>query len=219
MNKQDKSQFAALMTGIAELYQKKISNTMLNIYWRALKRFDLCDVQRAVDAHVIDPEAGQFMVKPSDVVRHIEGNAETIALLAYSKVESTVRHIGSYTSVAFDDPIIHSVIEEMGGWVRFCTIKTEAVPFQTNEFIRRYQGHLLIRRPDYPRYLPGIFDNPEKLPVLVGDKKKAKEVMKGGCVIYLPIHREERSLLTHDSESVEDANYQNTNGEQENENN
>lgn len=209
MNENDKHEFAALMTGIAELYNKKISNTLLSIYWNSLKRFEFKKIKGAVEAHVNDPEAGQFMVKPADIVRHIEGNWEIHALRAYSKVESTIRHIGSYTSVAFDDRIIHAVIDDMGGWVKFCSIKTEAVPFQTNEFIKRYIGYLIIQPSDYPRYMRGLFDNPSKPPLLVGDKNKAKEVMAGGCDTHFLIHQGERPLLENYLDSVEDINHSN----------
>lgn len=218
MNEQDKAAFAALMTGIAEIYQKKISTALLNIYWRALSRYDLAEIQRAMDTHVVNPSVGQFMAKPADVVSYIEGTAEMRALQAYSKVESAIRHIGSYTSVAFDDPIIHAVIRDMGGWVRFCSIKTEAVPFQTNEFIKRYQGYLSFKRSDYPPYLRGLFDDPKKLPVLVGDKEKAKVVIAGGNDNYQLIHRGEQKQLIHCAKSLEDSNSQNTKGDDGNEN-
>lgn len=211
MNEHDKSAFAALMTGIAELYNKKISTQLLTIYWRGLRHFDFEEVQRAVDAHVVNPDSGQFMVKPADVSREIEGNHEMRALQALSKVESAVRHIGNYSSVAFDDPIIHAVIHDMGGWVVYCSCKGDDIPFQANQFLKRYQGYLQRKLERYPAYLPGSFERThqfygfgvKELPYLVGDVEKAKQVMQSGKNAGQLIHRQEHLSLPHKSSKEE----------------
>lgn len=180
MTEHDKPQFAALMTGVAELYNKKISTVLLNIYWKTLSRFEFEDVQRAIELHVNDPDTGQFMAKPADIVRYLEGSKEEKALHALSKVESAVRHIGHYTSVAFDDPIIHAVIRDMGGWAKFCTCKEESYGFQSSQFLKRYQYYLKYGMTNYPGFLPSIFDKNCKKALLLGNKEKALEVMQKG---------------------------------------
>lgn len=188
MNDQDKPVFAALITGAAELYSKKISTALLNFYWKSLKQFDFSDIERAVMAHINDRVSGEFMVKPCHIRGYIEGDSETRTLQALSKVESAVRHIGNYTSVAFDDPIIHAVIEDMGGWIKYCSCKGDDIPFQSNEFIKRYRGYLQGKIIQYPAYLVGSVERshrfygfePKEPPVLVGDKNKVKQVMQKG---------------------------------------
>lgn len=203
MNEHDKPAFAALMTGIAELYHKKISTHLLTIYWRGLWQFDFEEIKKAMDAHVSNPDVGQFMAKPADIVRWIEGNGEMRALQALSKVESAVRHIGNYSSVAFDDPIIHAVIKDMGGWVAYCSCKGDDIPFQANQFLKRYQSYLQSKLDRYPAYLPGSFERThhfygfdvKELPRLVGDAEKAKQIMQSGIKTGLLIHRQEHLSL------------------------
>jgi hypothetical protein len=55
------------------------------------------------------------MLKPSDVVRYLEGSTSCQALQAWSKVMQAVKTIDQYDSVVFDDSLIHAVIHDMGG--------------------------------------------------------------------------------------------------------
>ncbi len=115
---------------------------LIDIYWQVLKQYELEDVQNAFQSHIQNPDCGQFLPKPADIVRLIEGSGETKALLAWAKVERAVIQIGSYQSVVFDDPLIHAVIEDMGGWVKLCSMKNEQMPFYANEFQKRYMGYV-----------------------------------------------------------------------------
>ena len=152
----DIPKFSAMMAGIGELYGKSISAQLTDIYWRSLKFYELQDVQQAFQAHINNPDCGQFFPKPADVVRFIEGSGETKALLAWAKVDRAIIQIGSYQSIAFDDPLIHAVLEDMGGWVKLCSMKNEQMPFYANEFQKRYMGFVNNKPKRYPKYLYGL---------------------------------------------------------------
>lgn len=199
MRVNEKSDFAKLMTAVAELYGKKMSSALLSIYWGALERFCFADIRRAITQHVNNADVGQFIPKPADIVRYLEGDSHTHALQAWSKVESAIRRIGAYDSVAFDDPIINIVIADMGGWGKMCAIATKEMPFRANEFMKRYQGYFRGCPMNYPKYLRGIFehtnrvnDYPENtISVLVGDELRALSVLKeGNHSSSLTIHHE-----------------------------
>lgn len=190
MKTQNQSDFAKVMTAIAELYGKKISPTLLSIYWTALERFSLHSIKKAIAHHVNDTDVGQFMPKPADIARYLEGNNETKALQAWSKVESAIRHIGAYETVVFDDSIIHVVLIEMGGWAKICSTSNEEMPFKANEFIKRYQGYLRNRPENFPKQLIGTFDHANRAsghskaasstPVLIGEENKALQILSRG---------------------------------------
>jgi hypothetical protein len=187
MEQRDIPKFSALMVGIGELYGKTISSQLTDIYWLAMKKYDLQDVQKAFNRHVNNPDGGQFFPKPADIVRLLEGSGETKALQAWAKVERAIIQVGRYQSVVFDDPLIHAVIEDMGGWIKLCTIKNEDLPFRANEFQKRYMGFVLKNPNRYPKYLCGISEQENAkngfecaAPVLIGDADKAVEVIKSG---------------------------------------
>ncbi len=187
MQTQDIPKFTTLMAGIGELYGKTISTQLIDIYWHVLRKYELIDVQNAFQTHVKNPDCGQFFPKPADIVRFIEGNGESKALLAWAKVERAVIQIGRYQSVAFDDSLIHAVIEDMGGWVKLCAMSNEQMPFIANEFQKRYMGYVNKKPERHPKYLWGLSecDNAKngfevEPPVLIGDASKAKEVLESG---------------------------------------
>lgn len=203
MREHEKADFAIMMTAVAELYSKKMSSASLSIYWAALERFSLVDIRRAITQHVNNADVGQFMPKPADIVRYLEGDSQTHALQAWSKVESAIRHIGSYDSIAFDDPIIHRVIADMGGWIKVCSISIKEMPFCSQEFIKRYQGYLHRKPAKYPKYLVGGLEHGNQtnsydgivntVPVLIGDERLAMAVLKEGSdSSAIPIQRHTR---------------------------
>lgn len=197
MTEHDKPNFAKLMMLMAELYNKKMSKAFFQFYWEKLQRFDYADVEAAINLHTDDGDVGQYVFKPCDVTRYVDGTLETQALRAYSKVESAIRHLGSYTSVAFDDPRIHAVICDMGGWVKYCCCKESQLGFQQNEFIKRYRGYAQGKLSRYPSYLRGIAEHSNTmngylknpLPALIGDLEKAKLVMQSGKGSTVLIHQ------------------------------
>ena len=191
-----------MMAGIGELYAKTISSHLIDIYWQALKRFELIDVQAALEAHINNPDSGQFFPKPADVVRFIEGSGETKALQAWAKVEKAIVQVGGYQTIVFDDPLIHAVIEDMGGWIKLCSIKNIDMPFRANEFQKRYMGFVSKHPCRYPKTLCGIaeLDNTKNgyatdAPLLIGDAKRAEQVIKSGSGASLSVQRLRQSVL------------------------
>lgn len=113
----DVPEFTIMMVGIGEIYRSPISKFLTGHLLKSLKHFEWQDVECALNAHIYNPDCGQFFPKPADVVRFIEGSGETRALQAWSKVEQAIKQVGGYQSVVFDDALIHAVLENMGGCI------------------------------------------------------------------------------------------------------
>ena len=202
METHDISKFLNLMAGIGELYAKPLSSHLIDIYWQALKRFDLIDVQAAFEAHINNPDCGQFFPKPADIVRFIEGSGESKALQAWAKVEKAIIQVGAYQSMIFDDALIHAVIEGMGGWIKLCSVKNDELPFKANEFQKRYMGFVHIAPERHPKFLCGLteLENSKNgfsvnMPLLIGDVKKAEQVMQSGGGTPLSVQQLSQSVL------------------------
>ena len=76
MNSTDKAGFATHILAIAEIYGKALSTPTIGIYWTALQGYPLAEVQRAIERHVHDPDAGRYFPKPADLIRHLQSRAE-----------------------------------------------------------------------------------------------------------------------------------------------
>ncbi len=188
MESADKRPFAKLITGLAQTFQTPISASDLENYWRWLRPYALSAIERAVVDFCRSPEAHQFFPKPGELVAALEGGSTGQALRAWSKVMHAIRRAGAYRTVVFDDPLIHTVVWDMGGWQTLCTMLTRDEPFKAREFEKRYTSYLSRPPTVHPRQLTGISDtvNAAKgyqstsAPMLIGDEQKALQVLKTG---------------------------------------
>ena len=104
-------------------------------------------------------------------------------------MDKAVRQVGTHRSVVFDDPLIHRVLQEMGGWIGMGQKTEDEWPFVAKEFENRYRGYAMRgERPEYPPVLVGIADATNarggfktEQPMLIGAPEKAQEVMRLGA--------------------------------------
>ena len=115
MQDNDVTNFSEIMIGVGEIYCKEINKSMIRLYWKILSRFDYIDVAKAFNSHIENPDSGQFFPKPADIVKFIDGTGQTRGLEAWSKLDYAIRTVGPYSSVVFDDAIIHAVVTDMCG--------------------------------------------------------------------------------------------------------
>ena len=192
---EEKRRFAMLMTGLSDYYRQEVSKTVLGIYFRGLREFEYEDIERAVDAHMLNPDtAGSFMPKLNELAKMIQGSTSDQSALAWSKAEEAVKRAGPYQDVVFDDAIIHRVLSDMGGWIWLCSQDDKAWPFVGNDFKTRYKGYRM--RGEIPGYAPVMIGQANAhnskaavnfiwKPILIGDQVKASAVMKGGTTAPL----------------------------------
>lgn len=165
-----------------ELYpsSRPISDVTIGA-WMAtdLRLFDPESVSRAFACWI---NAGDSrMPTPVEILKILRGSEEDLALAALIKVEKAMSRHGSYATVVFDDPIIHAVIDELGGWIKCCHVTEKELTWWEKDFRERYRHHLRRGIPlDVSPKLLGILDEtnlphgetPQK-PVVIGDYEKA----------------------------------------------
>lgn len=188
MEHTDRKRFASCLLAMSEIYGKPLSDAVVSVWWNALKAYSIEAVETAFQRHTQSPDVGQYMPKPADIIRMLAGTSNDAAMIAWAKVDKAVRRVGTYATVAFDDALIHRVVQDMGGWIALGTKDDEAWPFIGNEFRTRYQGYRSrAETPEYPTTLVGLAEaHNAKLglrapePTLIGDADKARAVVAGG---------------------------------------
>lgn len=188
MKNADKAAFFEMLTVLGDTYGRQLPEGVLMLYWQALQGFELRDVSEAIGAHLRNPDTGQFFPKPADIVRMIEGSTESAAAVAWTKVEQAVKHIGTYRDVVFDDPLIHRVIQDMGGWIQLGTKTIDAWAFVGKDFQARYRAYRQRRViPDYPPRLIGQANGHNRShgfalepPAYVGDHERCALIEQRG---------------------------------------
>lgn len=188
MTPDDYDQFDQMMQAISAMYGREMTPGVVALYWQGLRHLDLAAVREALNRHVANPDTGQFMPKIADVNRMIGGTTQDAAIMAWAKVDKAVRMVGTYEDVAFDDPLIHRVIADLGGWVWLGLQTEDEWPFVGKRFEALYRGYKARSEvPEYQTTLTGIANaqnaqngfriNPPKL---IGNPGKAKAVLLGG---------------------------------------
>ena len=189
MNDGDKRRFAEAMVALTEYYGKSVSDGVIELYWQGLRHYDFEAISEAMRRHMHNPDSGQFMPKIADVAKMLGGTSQDAALQAWAKVDRAVRQVGTYSDVAFDDPLIHRVIHEMGGWMGLGTKTEDEWPFVAREFENRYRGYRSRSEiPEYPPVLIGIAGASNRKnghtvapPTLIGNAEAAKAVIERGA--------------------------------------
>lgn len=140
----DTKPFFAMWVAVHESYGRTLSPMAVKLAFRALSSWPINDIARAVEAHLSDPDAGRFVPKPADIVRHLlDDGTQDLAERAWSRVTRGIAQVGPWQSIRCDDPLILSVIRDMGGWIKLCAMESEQdLCFAGKEFTRRYAAYV-----------------------------------------------------------------------------
>lgn len=184
----EKPEFVELLTQALGFYGQAVSPFAMGVWWQACKGFELAEVARALTAHAMDPDRGQFAPKPADLVRVLRGTSADRSLIAWGKVLDAMQRVGAYRTVVFDDSAIHAAVADMGGWPAICRGNADELQFTQRRFCDLHKAY--SARPDaaYPARLLGEHDLANRLaghasaaPTLVGDPQRAQGVERLGC--------------------------------------
>lgn len=150
----NKSDFSKGIKMLEEYYSVKLTDANINIYWSRLKDYD-DKTFKGVIIRCIDTL--KFFPKIADIKEIIEGSLEDEAEIAWLILKGKVESHGGYMSVSFPgNPVIGSVVEAMGGWVKICNTTIEEEKWVKKEFIKLYP--IMKKKINHPEQLAGIFE-------------------------------------------------------------
>ena len=202
MQASDKKDFALLIAGVYAYHRQPCSDALIGMYWRGCQQWDFEQVQKAVDRLTRDAEAGKFPPKIGDLTRILEGTHTDRAHLAWGKTLEAMSGVGAYTDVVFDDPAIHAVVEDLGGWPKLCRTETSELGYVQHRFCEAHKAYTGRGAFPYPRRLAGDRSPDHEYekkglrlprPALVGDAERCKAVYQGGnvagktAITYTPV--------------------------------
>lgn len=191
MSPSEYPKFIATLAGVHDFYGKELSEFATQVWVEAVKGFEFQQVSKALSAHLMDPDRGQYMPRPSDLVRQLQGTQTDRALVAWGKVAGAMSSVGAYSDVVFDDPIIHLCVTDAGGWPKFCRTPYEEQSYLQHRFCEAYRAYSNRGAPtEYPSRLTGAGSGlddyakrglqPPK-PALIGNRERAMAVLAGGA--------------------------------------
>lgn len=69
-------------------------------------------------------------------------------LIAWGDVRRAISRVGGYDSPNFEDPLIHAVIWQLGGWPALCDATTEELVWREKDFRQTYAAMMQMNVPD-----------------------------------------------------------------------
>ena len=155
MNSADKKDFANYMARMQEVFTPNhpISKIKMDTYFNLFQDVSIADFQRAC-YNVMQTKTISTFPLPGEL-RDALGRKDR-PLEAWLEARVAVTIYGHNYSIRFQDPIIHSVIEALGGWVEFCSFPKSENTWREKDFKERYK--VMIDRKHHPEYLPGAHE-------------------------------------------------------------
>jgi hypothetical protein len=190
MQQTDYARLGELLSNVYSMYRQSFDPNFTGVWLNAMSNYTFEDIEVGINRHMLNPENGRFAPLPADIVRVLDGGTGVQAASAWTKVEQAIKRAGPWQTVVFDDPIIHRVIEDMGGWTKMNEYATmEDLKFAGLDFGKRYQGYVLKGgvSHDYPAKLLGYSEATNanggftvEAPLLIGVASVASKVGQGG---------------------------------------
>lgn len=179
-----------LVVDVLKYYRQDATPFLLNVWENACSGFDLEQVRAALMNHMGHPERGEFAPRISSIVRVIAGTGVDRAITAWGMVFQTMQRVGAWQDVLFRDPVIHAVINDMGGWPKVARTEDKELSYTQHRFMELYRSMSERGFDGYPRMLRGDRASDEEFerkglpppaPVMIGDPVECAEVYaKGG---------------------------------------
>lgn len=155
---------------------KKLSKDQLKIYGGLLG--DVPDENFVIGINTMLRErVYSNLPMPADIRKYcLETREEDLDIrvaTARNKIKKAMNSIGTYVTVAFDDPIIHLVIRDFGGWIKLgMTDMEEFENLLKWDLPRLYKAYATRKNADIPLMLEGKAD--DKTVKYIGNEEKAK---------------------------------------------
>jgi len=96
------------------------------------------------------------MPKIAEIIEHVRPDLEAIATLAVIDIENAISRHGSYSSVSFDDQVVNSIVDHLGGWIAVCRMDLNDWKFAKKEIQKLYGVY--ARRERHPEHLVGMHE-------------------------------------------------------------
>ena len=154
-----KAEFLPTFAMLCEVYNREATKMLAEGYYMVLKDLDIQTLNTAVST-VMSGRIYSTLPLPADLLEAVIGNPEDKAILALKELEDAISSTGAYKSIAFNDKLIATCVESLGGWVTICQMELKDWEWKKKEFISLYKA--LMRNPknvSSTPYLIGIAEH------------------------------------------------------------
>lgn len=165
MQKHEEVEFKEILIGLGEYYDKKITESLIKIYWYDLKLLSIEQFKQAASTHRMNTDNGQFFPKTADLMRQINGTSKQIeqsiesnAEIAWAEIMQCLRVNGSYGGLKIENKQAIASLKSFTTWKDFCTMDVSKQTWAKKEFISMYSTYENTPLEMLPSSLPGLVE-------------------------------------------------------------
>jgi len=155
MKKQDLKRFLNAMAAMEQNFFTECSEEKTKLYFNMLSDLSIEEFEAAV-YKIINESLYRSFPTIGMIRQALYGSIEDQATIAWYKVIVAMKTLGAYESIEFDDAVIHSVIEFLGGWPKLCRTTEDEMKWKEKEFVNLYK--VLRGRQKHPQYTKGLIE-------------------------------------------------------------
>lgn len=131
----DKKKFMQFMTGLGETFDKKITDTLKDIYWKALEPFDDEDCEVAFNQLIL---SCKFFPRPAEFMDILKGSDKDNALEAWGQVMDCLGVCNPDNPAKLDENI-HQAVRAVDGWHSLAEQSYDDLKWTEKRFLEHYQ--------------------------------------------------------------------------------
>lgn len=173
---QDKT-FLEGVTIIEVITGKKLSEPQLKAYRILLDDIQDQDFTAGINTMLRERVYSNFPM-PAEIREYClglrNGDLDLKIARAVTQIKKAIGSAGMYTTVTFDDPIIHLIIRDFGGWVNLCSKSLDDFENLLKwDLPKLYKAYSTRKNTEIPTILLGA--GSDKTVKFIGDETKAKK--------------------------------------------
>lgn len=134
--------FKAIMTGMSEVFQRELSNPLLDAYWLALRSWPLADFEAACGQLM---QTATFMPRPVDFANLRKAGRPTAgeawaAVLKYVRTSYSPNGLNylNGSSGMLSDPLVDRAVNAIGGYRAIAASSTDSTHFLERRFCEHF---------------------------------------------------------------------------------
>jgi len=152
----DKKLFIQMMAMLCEIYEREQKESIMDIYYLVLSEMSNDDFKNSI-VEILKTRKYATLPKPAEILEYSRLNIEALAILAIDDIERAISRHGAYASITFEDSVINSIIDHLGGWVSVCGMESSEWKWAKKEIPKMYD--IYSKRANHPEHLIGIAEN------------------------------------------------------------
>lgn len=126
MTTTDAERFGICLAGIAEIYDRRLSDATIVLYFRALQDFPIEIVEGAFDQFLKSDDSRSFP-RPGQIRSIVEGTQAERDAHAWLTLEAAIRRVGIHQSVIVEDrALAAAIVRTFGSWVYACQYRRDS---------------------------------------------------------------------------------------------